>query len=199
MNRLPNVRFQDSGDTPCGCFLNPVHPGNLEIQFDLGGAGCGNKGQYENVCRNIQETGVARDAHGKLISNDRDGFSTAEFVDVMHTADSCMADKVSEISSECLEKTNNVANPEYYKCKVEARQNAIEDCDRFGPIQKALELVFGEKTSPGFICGIKEAVVNEGVAMPGTCCLDAPYELDGDHWGQRKSTLNSALHCSLSF
>jgi hypothetical protein len=51
-------------------------------------------------------------------------------------------------------------------------------------ITKALELVFGDKPSVGFICGIKEAVVNGNEAMPGYCCLDAPYQLDEDQWGR---------------
>lgn len=37
---------------------------------------------------------------------------------------------------------------------------------------------------PGFICGIKkEAVVAGGKPLPGSCCLDAPYELDVVNWG----------------
>ena len=38
------------------------------------------------------------------------------------------------------------------------------------PLGHALELVFGVKTSPGFICGVKEAVKN-GKQLPGRCCL----------------------------
>jgi hypothetical protein len=39
----------------------------------------------------------------------------------------------------------------------------------------------------GFICGIKEAVVNEAADLPGFCCLDAPYQLDNEDWGNEVS------------
>ena len=57
----------------------------------------------------------------------------------------------------------------------------------YKPIDTSLELVFGSKPSIGFICGIKDAVrqysKNDGKALPGHCCLDAPFQLDGQHWG----------------
>jgi hypothetical protein len=49
-------------------------------------------------------------------------------------------------------------------------------------IQRGLELVFGDRPSPGFICGVKEAVLG-GASLPGYCCLDAPYQRQGDNWG----------------
>ena len=48
---------------------------------------------------------------------------------------------------------------------------------------RSLELVFGVKASPGFICGVKDAVIGKGKTLPGYCCLDAPYQLDGSAWG----------------
>ena len=67
---------------------------------------------------------------------------------------------------------------------------SIREClgDNFyQPISTSLELVFGAKTSPGFICGVKEAVVYHMKKLPGWCCLDAPYELEGSAWGQKVS------------
>jgi hypothetical protein len=49
-------------------------------------------------------------------------------------------------------------------------------------IQRGLELVFGDRPTQGFICGVKEAVVG-GASLPGYCCLDAPYQRQGDNWG----------------
>ena len=107
------------------------------------------------------------------------GFETAK-----RTAESCIEEELKNLHNDCLKKADGQQNSEYYECRVEKRQDAIRDCDQFAPLQTALELVFGSHTSPGFICGIKDAVVNDGVPMPGTCCLDAPYELDGKNWGQ---------------
>jgi hypothetical protein len=40
----------------------------------------------------------------------------------------------------------------------ETMYEALQEC-LAEVIQKGLELVFGDKTSPGFICGVKEAVL----------------------------------------
>jgi len=53
----------------------------------------------------------------------------------------------------------------------------------FGPMRESIELVFSDQVSPGHICGVKEAVKNSGQKIPGTCCLDAPYQLEGNDWG----------------
>ena len=57
---------------------------------------------------------------------------------------------------------------------------------------KALQLVFGDKPSPGLVCGISSSVAdpsaNTGIA--GTCCVDSPAESLGNAdaesggWGQ---------------
>lgn len=63
--------------------------------------------------------------------------------------------------------------------------NLTDKCvpEFFEPISKGLELVFGGKPSVGFICGVRDAIVDDGKQIPGTCCLDAPFQLDGDNWG----------------
>lgn len=57
--------------------------------------------------------------------------------------------------------------------------------DTFKAIQHGYDLVFGEKTSVGFICGMKEAVVSDASKWPGQCCLDAPFQESGDDWGRK--------------
>ena len=67
---------------------------------------------------------------------------------------------------------------------------AYKEClaDHFNePIGRSLELVFVFSASPGYICGIKEAVVDDGKPLPGYCCLDAPFQLDGEYWGHQVS------------
>jgi hypothetical protein len=70
----------------------------------------------------------------------------------------------------------------YYE--IPEGENLFNGFTDLATVTTALELVFGDKPSIGFICGIKEAVVNDNEAMPGYCCLDAPYQLDGDQWGR---------------
>lgn len=54
----------------------------------------------------------------------------------------------------------------------------------FEAVQHGQQLVLGETSSaPGFVCGIANAVVDEDKPVPGTCCLDAPYELSDADWG----------------
>ena len=87
---------------------------------------------------------------------------------------------------------------EFHTCRAEANAEnqkdpdpeklyeAHKEClaDEFnGPIGHSLELVFGLDASPGFICGVKDAVVNDNKQLPGFCCLDAPFQLADDYWG----------------
>ncbi|CAB9517836.1 expressed unknown protein [Seminavis robusta] len=57
--------------------------------------------------------------------------------------------------------------------------------EAFQRIQLGFDLVFGEKTSVGFLCGIKEAVVAAPEKWPGYCCLSAPFQNEGDDWGRK--------------
>jgi hypothetical protein len=52
----------------------------------------------------------------------------------------------------------------------------------------AMEMVFGPKTSVGFLCGVKEAVKDtlRNVTIPGYCCLDSPYDSEKS-WGKSVS------------
>jgi hypothetical protein len=55
----------------------------------------------------------------------------------------------------------------------------------FDKLDTAIQLVFGEGASVGFVCSIAESVANDDKPLPGRCCLDAPYsKTDPDTWGQ---------------
>jgi hypothetical protein len=49
-----------------------------------------------------------------------------------------------------------------------------------GEFDDAMEMVFGEETSVGYLCGVKEAIKDaltdptRNVTIPGYCCLDTP-------------------------
>ena len=93
-------------------------------------------------------------------------------------------------------KSYNELKANYDTCKAEANSDsdldqdekyeAHKEClaDNFnGPIGMSLELVFGDDASPGYICGIKDAVKNDNKKLPGFCCLDAPFQLSDNYWG----------------
>jgi hypothetical protein len=67
------------------------------------------------------------------------------------------------------------------ECILERRE------DYYNVITTGFELVFGNKPSVGFICGVKEAVVKDKKKLPGYCCLDAPYQLNNQDWGNAVS------------
>jgi hypothetical protein len=66
--------------------------------------------------------------------------------------------------------------------KVEGTSNVFAGGD-FEELDTAIELVFGEKASVGFICSIAESVAGDNKTLPGRCCLSAPFQTD-DPWGQ---------------
>ena len=138
------------------------------IHFD-NGKGCGNQAfDFESICHQAPKSnGAGRDKHGKLLSNDISGFVSISYGKVRRTADSCINDELADMHEDCFDKSKGKQDSKYFECRVTKRKDAIKACNRFGPIQTALELVFGTQTSPGFICGIKDAIVNDGVPMPG--------------------------------
>ncbi|CAB9531623.1 expressed unknown protein (Partial), partial [Seminavis robusta] len=67
--------------------------------------------------------------------------------------------------------------------------------DEYKKVQHGFNMVFGDKASVGFLCGIKEVVAEKGPKkFPGTCCLDTPYEGTGDNWGREHSCSATCKH-----
>ena len=119
--------------------------------------------------------------------------------------------QLTTIDGAYIYKSYNELQGAYDTCKAEANAEnqkdpdpeklyeAHKEClaDEFnGPIGNSLELVFGLDASPGFICGVKDAVVNDNKELPGFCCLDAPFQLPDDYWGHEvcKRTKTIARH-----
>jgi hypothetical protein len=69
-------------------------------------------------------------------------------------------------------------------CERECRLNRKEDY--YNAITQAFELVFGDRPSVGYICGIKRAVVDHGKNLPGECCISAPFQSE-TNWGNAVS------------
>ena len=143
-----------------------------QIHFDNGRGNCQNKNyDFEVVCHQEKDFsskggGKARNAAGKLLSNDQSGFTTTTYIQAIRTGDSCFKSKIAKLHEDCLKDSNGKQDSKYYECRVGKRQQSLKECDMFGPLQMGLELVFGDKTSPGFVCGITDAIVNDGVPMP---------------------------------
>ncbi|CAB9506145.1 expressed unknown protein [Seminavis robusta] len=72
----------------------------------------------------------------------------------------------------------------------EAAENAMDQLIKpylnlFKAVQKGYDLVFGDKTSMGFLCGMSEIIKKKGYSKwPGTCCLSAPFENVDGTWGR---------------
>jgi hypothetical protein len=60
----------------------------------------------------------------------------------------------------------------------------------YNNITRGFDLVFGERASVGFLCGVKEKALVKTYGktpLPGYCCLDAPYQLNNSNWGSAVS------------
>ncbi|CAB9512779.1 expressed unknown protein [Seminavis robusta] len=122
--------------------------------------------------------GSGRDAHGQLRS-DASAFTFTSYTDLIAAFDAC-----EELHRNGIDQTKTDG-----ALQIEIEQyigNLTETCipQFFEPMTRGFELTFGERPSPGFICGIKDAIVKDGKSIPGKCCLDAPWQGKLDQWGQ---------------
>lgn len=167
----------------------------------------------KNVFRNEQnertipvglKEGGNRDQHGQLTADENgtvdSGFETktlAEMIDEAH--------KQNDLTREdCDKEVENEENQEEkdkkrHECVLKGWTENIKKL--FGNFTKGLAMVFGDKPSPGYICGTKTAVVNDALPLNSTCCLDAPYQLDNALWGTKVSAnisyINSFIVCAV--
>ena len=59
---------------------------------------------------------------------------------------------------------------------------------------KAIALVFGEKTTIGQVCSFAKGLASNTVtAIPGFCCLDAPYQSKIEEWGEKVSLRDARM------
>ncbi|CAB9525265.1 TECPR [Seminavis robusta] len=144
-----------------------------------------------------------RDKHGHLISNTVPGFVFKKYTDLIAEYNICASGLVTQFDTTLTEALNNetVTDATIGKDVFDGKMDEFvddlgKDCisPMFDQIGAGLELVFGEKPSPGFICGMKGAIISQESIMPGYCCLDAPYELQGDAWGHPYDC-STATHC----
>jgi hypothetical protein len=155
----------------------------------------------------------ARDKHGQIMGNSLSAYKTVP----LHTLNTQFYDCVREVFMEYnkVSKMLRICGEEAENCdddflreedEVSFRVNdalhtryvkifddlveGVADCifDYIDELQHGLGLVFGEKMNGNFICSIKTAIVDGEKSTPGTCCLDAPYQLNENYWGHRVSS-----------
>ena len=100
----------------------------------------------------INIDGAGRDVHGELKSVN-EGFIYKSFAQIETDFEVCL----EELGED-----------------EEEQEDIVLDCLKetfYGQIEYGFELVFGAMTSPGFVCGVKEAIKHHGKKLPGFCCL----------------------------
>ena len=108
----------------------------------------------------------ARDVHGQLKGSSEPAFTHSSYTQLLWLYRKCEAKHRSDVDelltgedlkeniTQCVGNLTTVCIPEFFES-----------------IRIGLEMVFGEKPSAGFICGTKEAIVEDGKTIPGSCCL----------------------------
>jgi hypothetical protein len=76
-------------------------------------------------------------------------------------------------------------------CKKQLKTQFNKTNDLF---DKAIALVFGEKTTIGQVCSFAKGLASNTVtAIPGFCCLDAPYQSKIEEWGEKVSSWDARM------
>jgi len=132
--------------------------------------------EHGDGTRIVKDAGVVNDAkrdeHGQLTEKFGEGaYSTNSYSELQARFETCQADREKAWDSQTDE---------------EEKHEDIQQClseEFLEPIRHGLELVFGANASPGYVCGTADALKKPDTNLPGRCCLDGPYELDGSNWG----------------
>ena len=114
-----------------------------------------------------------RDAHGRVIGQ-HSAFTMSTYEQLVENSEACKA----EVDQDPPE-TEEEIHEKYREC-ISKEVNE--------KISHGLELVFGADTSLGYICGMAEHVKKNSGSLPGTCCIDTPYQAEDDNWGFEVST-----------
>jgi hypothetical protein len=86
-------------------------------------------------------------------------------------------------------------------CKIQLRAQFRMSKDIF---DKAIALVFGDKTTIGQVCSFAKGLASNTVTtIPGFCCLDAPYQSKIEEWGEKVSSWDARMkkedwYCDIS-
>jgi hypothetical protein len=77
------------------------------------------------------------------------------------------------------------------ECKTQLGAEFNKTNDLF---DKAIALVFGNKTTIGQVCSFAKGLASNTVtAIPGFCCLDAPYQSKIEEWGEKVSLWDARM------
>ncbi|CAB9517870.1 expressed unknown protein [Seminavis robusta] len=130
-----------------------------------------------------------RNDYGLIEDLELPSFEFETFTDVIQKFDACAEKLMPKLNDGVILALDlddrEAAETNFTKAYQEYADDLTDKCisKYFSLFDDGLSLVFGGKPSPGYICGIKEAVVNQNKPMPGRCCLDAPFQLQDNDWG----------------
>ena len=130
--------------------------------FVFGGCGGSNTANCQlSSYRFPVGTDANRDYYGQSLGI-QGAYTVKTYSELEAESNTCKAQEQADFDSSDPPKPQSELHEAFRKCIAENINK---------PLGHALELVFGEKTSPGFICGVKEAVKTHGKRLPGICCL----------------------------
>ena len=197
-------------DAPCGCsagfndkqddipsYFNSYSkcgPTGHTNEVSYGGRGAWSYNQICKIPVAGEEKMDARDEHGQIELMKGKPFNYIDYDYLLESYHECVRELDVKLFRE--EKPKWDDTDDLMKSLEDYYDEFFDTClgeHFFVPIRNSIELVFGDQVSPGYICGVKEAVKVGGEKIPGTCCLDAPYQLDGDDWGFK---VNQVITCA---
>jgi len=134
--------------------------------------------------KKVEEAGKeARDVHGQIRNSNNGAFNYFSFKYLEELFEEC----VKEVSEKIIDEVEEWKEPKDLESLLDDYyEDFFGRCvgrNFFGLMRQGIELVYGDRASPGYICGVKDAIKRGSGDMPGRCCLDAPFELEGDEWG----------------
>jgi hypothetical protein len=162
----------------------------------------------------LKESGDVRDDHGQITNIALRAYETVSLKDLNATFDDCHSELFKEymVVWEELRACGNATGScdddfireekkvkfrdddelaTGYEAIFDTLVEGFEGCvfDHIDTLQHGIGLIFGEQMNFNFICSLKTAIVDGTKSSPGTCCLDAPYQLNEAYWGQPVSSL----------
>jgi len=122
--------------------------------------------------------------NGEQQANADELFDPNAWIDLLPNINSTNAKDIEEAKIKAREEYDEkIAAAKVYL--AEAAKNG----QRVTSLDTSIALVFGNKTTIGQVCSYSQGMdTDEEDALPGYCCMDAPYE--SDYWGETYSCIH---------
>ena len=124
----------------------------------------------------IDPDSPGRDVHGQLFGvndpNYAPGFEFVTYGDLLAEYRACASSVVTKFDGSLDEELDKVATTEDAEAKFDELLESLvdelgDDCvgPMFEKVETGLALVFGDEPSPGFICGMKDAILGQDAVV----------------------------------